>query len=175
MRVHLLPVWICLKYVCLKLWVLVSLYICVYIDLHRCAHDIPWSCIHVFVSMCVCVSVCMHTHVHVSHCNPPPGESRKGLWVICELLFDWWANQSRTKDFINNRHPATNQQSSTSTHTHTHTLTYQHLSVYMHTHPTNAQSLIDTCKCIRLPHPLVHMHTERPAVWCCVWISLWHK
>lgn len=71
--------------------------------------------------------------MHVSHCNPPPGESRKGLWVICELLFDWWANQSGTKDFINNRHPATNQQSSTLTHTHSLISTHTHTS-HKHTY-----------------------------------------
>lgn len=71
--------------------------------------------------------------MHVSHCNPPPGESRKGLWVICELLFDWWANQSGTKDFINNRHPATNQQSSTLTYTHSLISTHTHTS-YKHTY-----------------------------------------
>lgn len=89
--------------------------------------------------MCICVSYmcvvpvqvwlwldlwCLRVRIHIviRHLE----RAGKGLWVICELLFDWWANQSRTKDFINNRHPATNQQSST------HTCTYQDLSAYTH-------------------------------------------
>lgn len=94
--------------------------------------------------------------MHVSHCNPPPGESRKGLWVICELLFDWWANQSGTKDFINNRHPATNQQSST--------LTYTHSLISTHTHHTNTLTLTYWHLQVSLTRPI---EMRRYAV--CVW------
>ena len=93
------------------------------------------------------------THEHVSHCNPPPGASRKGLWVICELLFDWWANQSHTKDFINKRHPATNQQSST----------HAHLSALIHveTHTSQKNTLTVTRRHLRLHQPTPPASTLR--------------
>lgn len=56
----------------------VNVSIRVYICLNVCGNN--------YTTLCACV--CVRTHVYVSHCNPPPGESRKGLWVICELLFD---------------------------------------------------------------------------------------
>lgn len=126
------------------------------------------ECVHLCVRMSECVCGNNYTRfdsfvcVHMSHCNPPPGESRKGLWVICEPLFDWWANQSGTKDFINNRHSATNQQSST----HTLTLLSTLISIHTHTHSlqTHLQSLTDTWECVSLPHPL-----------CWVCVCLWHQ
>lgn len=63
-----------------------------------------------FIFLSLQPSVHMGTrHIAIHHLE----REERELWVICELLFDWWANQRHTKDFINERHPATNQQSST--------------------------------------------------------------